>query len=141
MKAKQVRDSSEVVDLMNRALMVEYSMVVHHPRIAERVQDEETRKLVLKLGTDSMGHADTVSSVVEGLGGKPVWAFEPFPEQLSHKEIFQLQLEAEKKALQLYRQAVDLLPLSSPFRPKLSDIATVEESHISIVNDILSKLN
>lgn len=68
MKAKQAPDSPRVVDLMNRALKVEYSMVIHHPRIASQLKDEETRKLVLKLGIDSMGHADTVSSVVEGLG-------------------------------------------------------------------------
>lgn len=48
MKTKQVRDSSEVVDLINRALRVEYPLAVHHPRIASELKDAEARKLVLK---------------------------------------------------------------------------------------------
>lgn len=80
MKAGQAKDSSEAVSLMNKALKGEPSSVVYHARVASQLKGAEARKLAPKLGDDPMGHVDIVSSVGQGLEGKPVWAYDPFPE-------------------------------------------------------------
>ena len=80
MKAEQAKNSLEVVNLMNKALKLGPSSVVHHPRVASQLKDAEARKLAPKLGDDPMGYMDIVSSAGQGLDGKPVWAYDPFPD-------------------------------------------------------------
>ena len=128
------------IDLLNEVLRLEYSMIVHIPRLASFVEDEETRRLVLKLGSDSIPHADVVANIIREFGGTPDWSLEPFPRETDLVEIFQVQLEKEKLACQLYRQASDAVRVGS-LRDKLGHQAREEESHIRIVEDILSRLS
>ena len=129
----------QILDLLNQTLELEYSLIVHYPRIASSVPDEETRKLVHQLGGDSIGHADAVAKATTKLGGVPRWSFGPFPEETDIVKIFEIQLEKEKLALQLHRRIAGLI-LDSSLRDKFNELAKEEEWHIRIVEQIISKL-
>lgn len=128
------------MDLLNQALRLEYSLIVHYPRLANTIKDEETRKLVLELGSASIHHADVVANTISQLGGEPVWSLDLYPENMDTVKIFQTQLEKEKLALKLHRESADLVP-SSSLGSKLNALANEEEQHIKIVDHILSRLN
>jgi rubrerythrin len=136
---KTEETSNKLMGLLNQALRLEYSLIVHYPRLANTIKDEETRKLVLELGSASIRHADVVANTITQLGGEPDWSIELYPEDMETVEIFQTQLEKEKLALKLHRESADLVP-SSSLQVKLSNLAREEEQHIQIVNRILSRL-
>ncbi len=137
---KTEETSNKLMGLLNQALRLEYSLIVHYPRLANTIKDEEIRKLTLELGSASIRHADVVANTISQLGGEPDWSMELYPEDMDTVKIFQTQLEKEKLALQLHRESADLVP-SSSLRGELSALAMEEEQHIKIVNHILSRLN
>ena len=139
MKKKPRENLASILDLLNQGLQLEYSLIVHYPRLASAIKDEETRKLALKLGSDSIRHADIVAGVISGLGENPLWSFEAFPEETNLVKVFQVQLEKEKLALQLHRQSSDLV-LDSSLRDRFRNMAKEEEQHIQIAETILSRL-
>jgi rubrerythrin len=133
------RSSQTTLDLLNQALNVEYSLIVHYPRIANSLPDEETRRLVHGLGEASIRHADVVADAIKELGGKPDWSFEPFPEHMDTVSIFKIQLQKEKMALMLHQETARLVR-SRVLREKFKAIAGEEESHIRTVEEILDRL-
>ena len=135
---KDKMDLVSVVQLLNQALRLEYSLIIHYPRLASVLRDAETKELALQLGSASIKHADVVANTIQQLGGTPDWSFEPFPEDTDLVRIFQTQLEKEKLARRLHRQSAGLVPGS--LRDQLAELAGEEESHIKIVEDILSRL-
>ena len=130
---------SQMLGLLNQTLEQEYSFIVHYPRIASSIPDEETRKLVLQLGSGSIGHADVVANATTKLGGVPHFSFSPFLEETDIVKTFDIQLEKEKLALQLHRRIAGLI-LDSSLRDKFNELAKEEEWHIRIVEQIISRL-
>lgn len=131
----------ELVSVLNRALQVEYSMIYHYPRITSRLRDEEAKRVLDRLVSESLEHADMIAAAVRDLGGEPAYVIGPFPEHLDLIEVLRLQLEKEKLALQLHREAAGLVPRSNALRMTLSDIAKAEEYHILAVEGVLSRLS
>jgi rubrerythrin len=129
----------KLVQLLNQALRIEYNFVIHYPRIAQTIKDEETRKLILDLCNASVHHSDVVAGIITRLGGKPDWSFDLFPEEMDTLKIFQAQLEKERQALDLHKRIADLIP-SGPHGNSLKDVASEEEYHILTVSRIIEKL-
>ncbi|MFC2036216.1 ferritin-like domain-containing protein [Chloroflexota bacterium] len=127
------------IELMNLTLGVEYSCIVHFPRLSSITKDKEIQNLITKLGEDSTRHANIVAEAISELGGNPEWAVEPFPDDKDILDIFHMQLEKEELALRLHSQNA-ISQVDSSIRSKLEDIARDEEKHIQIVKHILSKL-
>ena len=94
---------------------------------------------MLKLGTDSVRHTDTITKVITQLGGSPNWDFSPFPEDHDVLRIFQIQLRKETHALELHQNAAMLMPLGEPAE-MFAAIANEEEKHIELVNRIIQNL-
>lgn len=136
---KSAANLPQILDMLSQALELEYSLIVHYPRIASSIPDEETRKLVHQLGSDSIGHADAVANTITKLGGVPHWSFGPFPEETDIVKTFEVQLEKEKLALQLHRRIAGLI-LDSSLRDRFNEFAKKEEQHIRIVEQILSRV-
>ena len=132
-------DLKQTVDLLNQILKMEYSLIIHYPRLANRIKDKEMKKLVQELGIASISHADTVANIIMKLGGNAIWSFEQLPEEDSLVKIFQLQLEKEKTALQLHQQAAKLV-IDSQMRAQLSGLAEEERSHIKVADGIIAGL-
>ena len=136
----KVTGSPELLDLLNQTLELEYTLIIHYPRIASAIQDSETKQLAQSLGTASVEHADTVAHAITKLGGTPRWSFGSFPAERDLKKIFQAQLEKEKLALKLHQQIVGLITDSS-MRDKFIGMTKEEESHIKTVEKILARLS
>ena len=119
---------------------MEYTLIIHYPRIAEAIRDSETKQLALSLGTASISHFDTVSKAITKLGGVPHWSFEPFPHGTSLPNIFEVQLEKEKLALKLHQQIASITSDNFALRDKFSKLSSEEGSHIQTVEKILSRL-
>ncbi len=139
MKGKKPAKSLQVLDLLSRALKLEYSIIIHMPRIASSIKDEETRDMALTLGNASIKHADTVANAISALGGNPEWAFEAVPVGEDLVEIFEQQLDKEKLARQLHQESASLIP-DRVLKLRFAQLARDEEEHIQIVNDILVRL-
>jgi bacterioferritin (cytochrome b1) len=139
--AETVDSAPKIIGVLNQGLQVEYSMIYHYPRIISRLRDEEAKKVLDRLVSESLEHADMIADAVRELGGEPAYTIGPFPEHLDLIEILRLQLEKEKMALQLHREATGLIPPSNPLRNTFSNIAKAEEFHILAVQGVLSGLS
>jgi bacterioferritin len=136
---KPYLDKDRLLTKLNQALRLEYSLIIHYPRLAQLVQDKEAKKLIQELGIASINHADVVASLIGKWGGKPDWGFELFPDDKEVPEILQIQLTREKAALKLHQESAELLP-ADPDGSSMETLAKEEEAHIHTVNRILSRL-
>ena len=137
---EKVTGSSELLGLLNQTLELEYTLIIHYPRIASAIRDQETKQLAQSLGTASIGHADTVAKAITRLGGTPHWSFGSFPTEMDLKKIFEGQLEKEKLALKLHQQIVGMITDYS-IRNDFIELPKEEESHIKTVEQILTRLS
>jgi bacterioferritin (cytochrome b1) len=115
-------------------------MIIHYPRIANAIRNQETKQLAQSLGTASIGHADTVARAITKLGGNPHWSFGSFPIEMDLKKIFEGQLEKEKLALKLHQQIVGMITDYS-IRNDFVGLPKEEESHIKTVEKIIAGLS
>jgi len=140
MKGEKSAKSVKIVGLLNQALRLEYSSIIHLPRIASSVTDEKVREMVLILENTSLKHADIVARTISALGGNPDWAFESAPIGENIVEIFQKQLDKEKLALQLHLDSASLIQ-DRNLKLTFAQLARDHESHIQIINKILERLS
>jgi rubrerythrin len=136
---KNAQDLQELLDTLNQALRTEYSMIIHYPRIASSIKDAELKELVISLGTASIKHADEVASAISKLGGEAHWSFEGLPDEEDLVKIFRTQLGKENLALELHRKSASLVNDLS-LKKQFEEIANEEETHIEIVNNIITRL-
>lgn len=139
MKREKPAKRLQIVDLLNQALKLEYSVIIHIPRIASSITDKKTREMTLILGNTAIKHADIVASTISALGGNPEWVFEPAPVEQDTVEMFQKQLDKEKMALQLHRDSVSLIQ-DRNLKLTFDQLARDHEGHIQIINNILERL-
>jgi rubrerythrin len=135
----ELKDSSQMLELLNKILKLEYSLIVYYPRIASSIRDEQARQKALQLGSASVKHADTVAKAIFKLGGSPQWSFDPFPDEADIIKIFRQQLEKEKLAYELHQQSSSLAP-DATLRETFSKLAKEEQDHILTVQSILARL-
>ena len=140
MEKTKLAPNRQLLDVLNQTLELEYTLIIHYPRIAEAIRDYETKQLAQSLGTASIGHADTVAKAITRLGGTPHWSFGSFPTEMNLTKIFEGQLEKEKLALKLHQQIVGMITDYS-IRNDFIRLPKEEESHIKTVEKILTRLN
>ena len=139
-REKTAKDASpRIIELLNQVLKLEYSLIIHYPRIASYIDDEETKETAVRLGEYSTRHADVAAKAIRELGGEPIWNFDSFPELTSLIPIFRIQLDKEKLALSLHTEAASLAP-NPMLRDKFTQMAKDEKEHIKLVETILSRL-
>lgn len=131
-------DYSQVIDLLNRVLSLEYSIIIHLPRISGVFKDRDFRDKALYLSSASVKHADEVAQAIETLGGKAEWNFESFPDDGNLVKMFEIQVDKERLAHQLHLECVRLLP--EGFKPKFRQIAAEEEWHEQVAQEVLDYL-
>ncbi len=131
--------NDSINSLLNNILKLEYTLIIHYPRLASMIRDKEIRNLVNALGTASVKHADVVTRAINHYGGSPVWSFEPFPGDDKLVTIFKKQLEKEETALELHRQSA-LMVTDPTLKSDFEELAREEESHIKTVKEVLKRL-
>ena len=134
-----MKKPSDLISLLNQTLQLEYTLIIHYPRIASAINDEKISELALKLGSDSIKHADTVARAIVQLGGTPTWSFEPFTIDDNISNVFVKQLEKEKLAAELHEKTSELAR-DPQLKNRLHQLTLAEYHHIQIVQDILARL-
>ena len=132
-------ENREIINVLNRVLKLEYTIVIHLPRISAAFRDREVRDKVLHLSTASVKHADAVATAVEQLGGQAEWDFEPFPDDGDLVKMFELQVAKEQEAHRLHLECARLAAgpvLKEHFRQMAKD----EDWHTAVAQDILNYL-
>jgi len=129
----------EIIDLLNRVLKLEYTIVIHLPRISAAFHDREVRDKVLHLSSASVKHADAVATTIEQLGGKPEWDFEPFPDDGDLVKMFEVQVTKEQEARRLHLECARLAP-SPVLKDQFRHMAKDEDWHTAVARDILAYL-
>ena len=130
--------NAQAIALLNLTLALEYSMIIHLPRISNAFKDPLIRDKVMYLSSASVKHADTVANAIEQLGGKAEWNFDSFPDDGNLVKMFEFQLEKEKEALRMHNETVRLVP--DGLKPKFRQIAKEEEWHVTVAGEILDYL-
>lgn len=133
-------DSPGIIELLNQSLRLEYGLIIHYPRIASSIDNEEAKETAMRLGEYSTRHADVVANAIRELGGEPIWSFDSFPESENLAQIFRAQLDKENLALSLHIKVASLVP-NPMLRDKFTQMAKEEKEHIKLVETILSRLD
>jgi bacterioferritin (cytochrome b1) len=113
MKIETIKESGKkaIVEILNKALQVEYTKIVNYPRLIDRIvtvdhiHDEQLNKDLEQVGKDSTRHLGWVGELILKFGGKPIWQIEVIDRLVDAKEMLAHQLEKEKEALSLYQEA------------------------------------
>jgi bacterioferritin len=132
-------ENQEIIALLNRVLKLEYTIVIHLPRISAAFHDREIRDKVLHLSSASVKHADAVATAVEQLGGKPEWNFEPFPDDCTLVKMFETQVAKEHEAHRLHLECARLAP-SLVLKEQFRKMAKEEDWHATVALDVLEYL-
>jgi len=100
-----------IAELCRKSVVVEYDMILNYPRIIdhivnfEKIKDEQLIKDIDRLGYDSLGHFSKMDGIIRNLGGEMVWAPSTLPRLVDVVDILERQLEKEKAARDLYKEA------------------------------------
>ncbi len=113
MEIETIKESGKkaIVEILNKALQVEYTKIVNYPRLIDRIvtvdhiHDEQLNKDLEQVGKDSTRHLGWVGELILKFGGKPIWQIEVIDRLVDAKEMLAHQLEKEKEALSLYQEA------------------------------------
>lgn len=128
-----------IIELSNEVLKLEYSFIVYYPKLVHPLQDQGLKQQLTLMGRDSMHQAVMIARLIEELGGQLQWTLHPFPKQLDPTGLFEAQLEKEKLARWLHRQALELAE-TPQLKEALRRIAQTEEGHIYLMEAILARL-
>ena len=139
MEKKKSGVNPKLLDILNQTLALEYTLIIHYPRIADGIRDAETKRLAQSLGTAAISHADTVANAIKRLGGVPNWSFEPFAIDLDLKKTFRTQLAKEMSVLELHKQIAGMVKDSS-IRDTFKELAIEDEGRVEIVERVLARL-
>ena len=134
-----VSENEKIINLLNVVLKLEYTIIIHLPRISGAFHDREIRDKVLHLSSASVKDADEVAGAIEKLGGKPEWEFEPFPDDGDLVKMFEIQVAKEQEAHRLHLECARLAPgqvLKEQFRKMAKD----EDWHTEIAGEVLAYL-
>ena len=78
MKVETIKEPGKeaIVALLNKALQVEYGMILNYPRIidklviVDKINDEQLNKDLEQVGKDSFRHSGAVGKLIGQLGGE-----------------------------------------------------------------------
>ncbi len=101
-----------LVALLNKAIKIEYGLILNYPRIIEylvgyeKINDELFISDLERLGEDSTRHLGWIVDIIKSLGGEPVWQMGIIERLFNARKLGAQQLENEKIAVGLYKEIV-----------------------------------
>ena len=117
MEAYTIREDAKqaIVELLNRIIQVEYDMILNYPRCIDRlvnidnIHDEQLNRDIEYVGKASVQHFGSLSKLIELLGGETKWVLGTIERLVDVGECLTQQLEKEKSAISLYKEAKQLV--------------------------------
>lgn len=143
------KNAQEIVDMLNDAIATEMVCVLRYRRhyyTAKGIDSDAVKKEFLEHSNEEFAHVDMLAKRIEQLGGNPELnpdlltsrSHAAYSETLDLKQMIQDNLEAERIAIDKYREMIDRVKeRDSTTRKILEDILAQEEEHASDLKDML----
>src|SRR5438093_13344469 len=129
-----------VIELLNKALAVEYSALIQYSPFAALIQGPD-RKLYKEVFEDSSKesreHAQIVSDLIVSIGGTPTIETARIRQATDAKEMLQHALATENEALDTYQKAHDALEGESGLKYMLEERVIAEQEDVWEVEKLL----
>ena len=130
----------ELTELLNDALVLEYSDVFLYPREAKTIEDKEISEKFDRFGLMEVRHADIISMKLLELGEKPAWNFRLLKGSASLEDMVKYHLGKEKEMISAYSECIEATD-DDNFKIVLRGIKADEELHLEFIEAILKKFN
>ncbi|HTT58827.1 MAG TPA: ferritin-like domain-containing protein [Acidimicrobiales bacterium] len=143
-------DLSRLFEVLNLALAIELSSVLHHKRhffAAEALNAEVAANEFLELAVDESEHAERIAARILQLGGEPDFNLDgltgqgqsQFDSSVDLESMIREDLAAERAAVAVYREIVNWVGDDDPIsRRMLQEIVSAEEEHAEDILDLFS---
>lgn len=129
-----------VVDLLNRAVSLEYASAImyqQHSLLVQGVNREVHSSLFRKMSESSFQHAREIGQYIVALGAVPTVEPATIRQSTDLNEMLRLGLEVETTALETYKQGVSLAADDIPLRVMLEHLAQDEYLHMTEIEKML----
>jgi bacterioferritin len=136
-------DKQAMIDLLNSAISLEYGGAIQYAQnsvLLQGIYRDVHSGFFKEMSDESFDHARNLGEYVVGLGAIPTVEPAPIKQTTDLKEMLNLALEIESKALNTYTKGVDLAEEDVPFRVMLEDMAHGEYKHLLQLQKILGQL-
>jgi bacterioferritin len=136
--------SKKLLDLLNKGIAREVRVSVeymwNHVKIAG-MESEVHGDIFKKIAITEMVHAEEIAERIDYLGGEPTTVPDPITIGKTPREMFQIALEAEEGAIQLYRTIIKLAHEEGDIvtRRLFEEILADEEDHHNVFQKHLKK--
>ncbi|MFH1226430.1 MAG: ferritin-like domain-containing protein [Planctomycetota bacterium] len=128
--------SDKIVELLNHALVMEYSDVFLYPRHGEYFgKHPAIAELFKNFSQMELRHADTLAIEISQLGGQPVWDFQLLTGKKRPEEIVHWHLDSERNAISHYEKCIRAAS-DKRLKEILSDIKAEETIHQAALEKI-----
>ncbi|MEE9516825.1 MAG: hypothetical protein V3V52_06960 [Candidatus Adiutricales bacterium] len=117
-----------LIAVLKKAIQVEYDLIFNYPRVIDsfikfdKINDERFLSDVETIGKDSLRHLNWDVDIIESLGGEYDWNINAVERYYDVNERRGQQLEKEKAAAELYKQAIRLVR-ENIVKEKVEDIS------------------
>lgn len=130
-----------VIDLLNRAVSLEYASAImyqQHSLLVQGVYREVHSSFFRKMSESSFQHAREIGEYVVALGAIPTVEPGTIRQTTDLNEMLRLGLEVEQTALETYKEGVLLAADEIPLRVMLEQMAQDEYLHMTEIEKMLS---
>ncbi|MEO6811022.1 MAG: ferritin-like domain-containing protein, partial [Isosphaeraceae bacterium] len=136
-------NTSRMIDKLNEILKWEYAGLIQYTQFSFVVQGplrEVYYEFFRDNGKEALGHAHRVGDKIVALGGVTAVDRAEVKQSLDLNEMLEYSLEVERKHVQLYTEALDLLePHDVGLRNMLEEICMEEQDGADHLEKILQK--
>jgi bacterioferritin (cytochrome b1) len=100
-----------IVDLLNKAIQIEYGMILNYPRMIDmlvninQINDEQLNRDLENVGKASSQHLGMVNNLIRKLGGDTVWQINTIDRFTDVPKTLSEQLNKEEVAKSVYEEA------------------------------------
>lgn len=136
-------DRSALIEKLNEILRWEYAGLVQYTQFSFVVRGqlrEVYHEFFRENGEEALGHAHKVGDKIVALGGVTTVERAEVKQSLDLNEMLEYSLEIERKHVELYTEALDLVgPRDVALRNLLEEICTEEQEGVDHLEKILQK--
>lgn len=136
-------DKARLIDKLNEAIVIELTGLLQYNQYAQVVLGTDRRlwKDFFKDSADeSLEHARLFASKVVALGGVPAVEPQPVKQSTDAKEMLQISLEHERRAVAAYTEALELAEDSPAYRSLLEDQILQESEDCEEIEKYLNQI-
>ncbi len=136
-------DTQAVIDQFNVCLKMEYAAVVQyhqHSYLLRGLDRVQYLEFFEEAGQEALGHAKLLGSKIVSLGGVPTVEPEPVRQTNDLTEMLSNSLEVERRAVQIYTEALALCEDNPAYRNLLEEQISTETEDVEELEKYLNQV-